>query len=118
MSTDMIQATSSLSVLTVQKAHTSVQKPQVAEVAKTSTEQPEQPQDNPDLFSLLLKLNQQLKTTNNSIQIAYDETYGQPIVKVINTESKQVIRQFPAKEVLAMKRYLTEESGLLIDSMV
>ncbi len=66
-------------------------------------------------------VNAQMRTLNFSV----DETSGKPVVKVIDFETKDVIRQIPGEEVLkmasAIKRLqddLGSATGLLINNQV
>ena len=66
-------------------------------------------------------VNAQMRTLNFSV----DENSGKPVVKVVDFDTKDVIRQIPGEEVLkmasAIKRLqedLGSATGLLIDSKV
>lgn len=57
------------------------------------------------------KLMQQL---NRNLEFVVDEETQKDVVKVIDTETKEVIRQFPSEEMLAIARALDKLQGLLI----
>ncbi len=50
----------------------------------------------------------------NSLQFSIDEDLGLSIVKVVDTESKKVIRQIPSEEVLKIAKALDTLQGLLV----
>lgn len=50
-------------------------------------------------------------TTN--LQFSVDEDTGRTIVSVIDTETRQVVRQIPSEEVMRMSRALDRMQGLL-----
>lgn len=50
----------------------------------------------------------------NSLQFSIDEDLGVSIVKVVDTESKKVIRQIPSEEVLKIAKALDTLQGLLV----
>ena len=50
----------------------------------------------------------------NSVQLSLDSDSGQPIVRVVDTETGQLIRQIPTEEVLELRRALDRIAGLLI----
>jgi flagellar protein FlaG len=52
---------------------------------------------------------------NQSIEFSLDETDHRPIIKVVDQQTKEVIRQIPSKEMLEIARALDKAQGLLID---
>ena len=59
-------------------------------------------------------INQFLKPVASSIQFSVDEESGRTLVKVIDTDTNTVLRQFPSKETLAMSSELSKLQGLLM----
>lgn len=55
-----------------------------------------------------------IKQTAQSLQFSIDKDSGSTIVKVVDTESKKVIRQIPSEEVLAISKALDKLQGLLV----
>ena len=55
-----------------------------------------------------------IKQTANSLQFSIDEDIGVTVVKVIDTESKKVIRQIPSEEVIDIAKALDKLQGLLV----
>ena len=55
-----------------------------------------------------------IKQTANSLQFSIDEDIGVAVVKVIDTESKKVIRQIPSEEVIDIAKALDKLQGLLV----
>ena len=57
----------------------------------------------------------QRSVANNStnLQFSVDEDTGRTIVSVIDTETRQVVRQIPSEEVMRMSRALDRMQGLL-----
>lgn len=60
------------------------------------------------------KINQTIKMMANNLQFTVDEDTGIDVVKVVDTETKDVIRQFPSEEVLAIAKALDQLQGLLV----
>lgn len=60
------------------------------------------------------KINQTIRMMNSNLQFTVDQDTGMDVVKVVDTESKVVIRQFPSEEVLAIAKALDQLQGLLI----
>lgn len=59
-------------------------------------------------------INQFLKPVASSIQFSIDEESGRTLVKVVDTDTNTVLRQFPSKEALAMSSELSKLQGLLL----
>ena len=55
------------------------------------------------------------KSLNNSVQLSLDSQSGKAIVRVVDTETGQIVRQIPTEEVLELRRAFDRLAGLLID---
>jgi len=53
---------------------------------------------------------------NSEVHFSIDESSGLSVVKVIDTETKKVLRQFPSEQSLEIAKNLHSLKGLLIDS--
>lgn len=53
---------------------------------------------------------------NSEVHFSIDENSGISVVKVIDTETKKVLQQFPSEQSLEIGKNLTSLKGLLIDS--
>lgn len=73
------------------------------------------PVDPRDLKKSVEAINRQLKD-NSEVQFSIDETSGYSVVKVIDTESKKVLRQFPSQQALDIGRDLRGLKGMLVDN--
>ena len=60
-------------------------------------------------------INRAAKSLNNSIQLSLDDRSAQPVVRVIDSETGQLVRQIPTEEVLELRRALDRIAGLLIN---
>jgi uncharacterized FlaG/YvyC family protein len=58
-----------------------------------------------------------LAGTNREVSIAVDQETRQIVVKVLNSETQEVIRQIPPEEALRLARALKELSGTLVDEV-
>src|SRR5262245_53088431 len=52
-----------------------------------------------------------VKSLHNAVQLSLDSQSGQPIVRVVDTETGQLIRQIPTEEVLELRRALDRIAG-------
>lgn len=59
-------------------------------------------------------VNEFVKTVNNSLQFSVDGDTGKTVVKVIDSATKEVIKQFPSEEMLAIAKALDGIKGLLV----
>lgn len=55
-----------------------------------------------------------LGRTASSLKFAVDDATGTVVVKVVDTETEQVIRQIPSEEMLAIARNMEQLKGLLL----
>lgn len=62
------------------------------------------------------KINKVLQSlVSSNLQFSVDQDSGQTIVRVVDTETKDVIRQIPNEEALAIAKSLGKFQGLLIE---
>lgn len=79
----------------------------VAQTQKTEVSQQE-------LERAVKQTNEFLKPINNSIQFNLDTESGRTIIKVVDLETKETIRQFPSEEMLSIAKAIDTMKGLLI----
>lgn len=94
------------------------------EIAKTSAAAIEMPSraveaakeavDPASLKQATEQLNRAIKLMANNLQFTIDEDTGINVVKVVDTETKEVIRQFPSEEILAIARAFDKLQGMLV----
>lgn len=60
------------------------------------------------------QLNRAIQLTANNLQFAIDKSTGIHVVKVVDTQTNEVIRQFPSEDILAMAKALDQWQGLLV----
>ena len=60
------------------------------------------------------QINKFVQQFDRNLQFSVDEDSGLHVVKVIDNKSKEVIRQMPTEEMLAIARALDKLQGLLI----
>lgn len=67
-----------------------------------------------ELKDAVKKANQTINFLRSNLQFTVDEATGIDVVKFIDVQTKEVIRQIPSKEMLAIARRLDELTGMLI----
>ena len=61
-------------------------------------------------------INAFLKPISNNLEFSIDEGSGKTVVKLVDTETDTVLRQYPTKEALAIARDIDRFQGLLINT--
>lgn len=60
-------------------------------------------------------INKALKQANKNLEFSVDKSTNRQVVKLVDTETGDVIRQFPSEEVLAISRAIDQiQQGLLL----
>ncbi len=73
----------------------------------------------PEMLEELVKeLKKKLSMLNTQLKISIDKDTDMVVVKVIDKETKEVIRQIPPEYVLKIVKYLDEITGLLYENRV
>ena len=70
--------------------------------------------DKASLATAVNKLNEFVAPALQTVEFAIDEQSERIVVKVVDTETKKVLRQIPNDEVLAMSKTLDKLQGLVI----
>lgn len=60
------------------------------------------------------KANQAIAAMKSNLQFTVDDNTGINVVKVVDTETKQTIRQIPSEEMITIAQRLDELKGLLV----
>jgi flagellar protein FlaG len=80
---------------------------------------------NPSVFSQPAKLEQAIQESVEkinefigpyvtSLQFSMEKELGKIVVKVLDTETKEVIKQFPSEDILSLARALSKVAGLFV----
>lgn len=72
------------------------------------------PASQAELQDAVTTSNNFLKTVTNAVEFSIDKDSGNTVVKVVDTATKEVIRQYPSEEMLAIAKALDNIQGLLI----
>jgi len=60
------------------------------------------------------QLNAVMKQHSNSIEFSIDEESGKTVVKVMDTESNTVLKQYPSRELLAIAKQIDQFQGMFV----
>lgn len=64
-----------------------------------------------ELQSVVKQLNDHVQMINRDLQFSVDEQSGHSVVRVVNAETKELVRQMPSEEALRISRYIQEQTG-------
>ncbi|EJF70994.1 MULTISPECIES: flagellar protein FlaG [unclassified Pseudomonas] len=92
------------------------QKPKVDAVAGAKDAQ--QPSSHTDLKKAVNDINEFIQAAQRKLDFSIDDSTHQVVVKVIATESGEVIRQIPSELALKLAQSLHDASSLLFDAKV
>jgi flagellar protein FlaG len=65
-----------------------------------------------ELKAAVLDINEYVQSIQRTLQFSIDDDTGTTVVKVLNSETQEVVRQFPPEEVLALARHLQESQEI------
>lgn len=68
-----------------------------------------------DLEQALLKVKERFEKVNVGFDYSVDETTKRNVVKIIDKDTKEVIRQYPPEEILNMLQKMYEMLGIFVD---
>jgi len=78
------------------------------EVAEVETQDVDVELSQEALEKVVSQLNAYIQNTQRDVDFSVDDATGRVVVKVIDSESEEVIRQIPSEEMLAISRHLVE----------
>jgi len=85
---------------------------------KNNQEVTAQPLEREQLEKMAQQLQEFMGEMNRSLQFQVDEDSGRDVIKVLDKDTGDIIKQYPSEEVLNLVSKLSETAGLLIDQTV
>ncbi len=67
-----------------------------------------------ELAQAVAEMNQHFQNVQRNIHFSIDDETGTTVVKVIESDTEEVIRQIPSEEIVALSKYLEENAGRII----
>ena len=74
------------------------------------------PDQRVEVVAAVEKLIKKTLPSNSKLQVEKDKELGTYIYRTINPDTGEVIMQWPAEQLLAMREYLKEMEGVLVDT--
>ncbi len=95
--------------------HLSVVKP-MTEEEKIAQEEKDRSKTDPnaDFGKMLSELDTYVQKFRRELQFLKDQDNGQLIIKVVNKDTNEVIRQIPSEEIIELHKRLEEAAGIII----
>ena len=72
-----------------------------------------QPLSVEELTDAVSRINDHMQVVRRNLEFNLDEESGKTIVKVIDAETEEVVRQIPSEEIVELAKHLKEIRGLL-----
>lgn len=72
----------------------------------------------PQLENVAKQLQEFIGKMNRNLEFFVDEDSGRDVIKVIDKDSGDVIKQYPSEEVLSLVSKLSEATGNFVDSKI
>ena len=94
------------------------QKLQQNQYKNNNQDEKAQPLEREQLEQMAQQLQDFMGEMNRSLQFKVDEDSGRDVIKVLDKNSGEVIKQYPSEEVLSLVSKLSESAGILIDQTV
>lgn len=94
------------------------QKLQQNQYKNNNQDEKAQPLEREQLEQMAQQLQDFMGEMNRSLQFKVDEDSGCDVIKVLDKDSGEVIKQYPSEEVLSLVSKLSESAGILIDQTV
>jgi len=84
---------------------------------QTKPEPPAAPRaaEAPGIRAWVEAANRTAHSLSANVQFSYDAESGESLVRVVDRETGQVIRQIPSEDMIELKRALDRIAGLMID---
>lgn len=99
-------------VATVQRINAAAQPNALAKQLEATDEQLAAIQDR------VVEINSYMQNMNRSLQFSVDDQSGDTVIRVIDSETDELIRQIPAEELLVVRSSLEEYRGMLLEMRV
>lgn len=81
-----------------------------------SEQNSQQQQRTEALREKVAQLNDYMQNMNRNLQFSVDDASGDTVVKVIDAETEEVVRQIPSEEILEARHAIEKYRGVLLET--
>lgn len=113
-SVNLGNTSSALKGLPDNKAEAAANSAKVMKASETGNTERETPVNKETLTAAVQKLQDFVAKSSADVAFSVDESSGTNIVQVIDRSSKEVLRQIPSKEAIAISQAIDRLQGLLV----
>jgi flagellar protein FlaG len=116
-----IKSINTESIDTIGKYARKVETAEQGSVAQTQSLPKDQSQNTPrdlsrkDISEIVDRLNKGVQEIHERMSFSYHEKTQRIIVKVLNSETNEVVREIPAKEAIKLLEHIQDFLGMLVD---
>jgi flagellar protein FlaG len=75
-----------------------------------------------ELQGVVKRLNEHVQMINRNLQFSVDEDSGRSVIRVVDADTQELVRQIPSEEALRISRHIREQtsdvSGLIFQTSV
>jgi len=68
-----------------------------------------------DIYEAVDKLNDTMGLINERVSFSYHEKTNRIIVKVIDSQTNEVVREIPPRDIIKLQEHIQEYLGMLVD---
>jgi flagellar protein FlaG len=85
--------------------------------AKAAEQAEPKQQEKAPLEAVVSKLNDLVHELHRELQFSVDDKSGETVIKVIDSETDEVVRQIPSEEVVRLRERLREAAGVIFQDL-
>ena len=82
---------------------------------KRVDEAEERRQDEQPLNEVVSEMNDLVREMHRELHFSVDEESGDTVIKVINRETDEIVRQIPSEELMHLRKRLQEAAGVIFE---
>lgn len=90
----------------------------IHQLNKKETQDEKEVMTTPQLEKVAKQLQEFIGKMNQGLEFSVDEDSGRDVIKVIDKNSGDIIKQYPSEEVLSLVAKLSEATGNFVDSKI
>ena len=93
----------------LQKSSENQSKENVVEKIEVKSLEVVKPVDAEDLSSAITIVSEHIQNVRHNLEFSIDKESGRDVVKILDAETQEIIRQYPSDEILVLARHLREQ---------
>jgi len=86
--------------------------------AKSTQEEPQVSESAESLKEVVSGLNDMVQNLHRNLQFSVDDDSGDTVIKVIDSETDEVVRQIPSEEIMRLRQRMKDAAGALFQGAV